>query len=234
VGVEPHALQLALYGPGMGDTAIPDSGLSQDDPSDAELLARARDLQLAGQALLCSLDLPGLFADVGPVRVMGSVVSGLMVWRDLDVGLLAGPDFTPLDILRVLERVVVLPGVVGFDYRDERGDRTPADQRDERYHVTIHIEDGRRDTWFLDLSVFLYDLHDHVADWHESLRTNVTAEQRRAILRIKDVWHRRPEYPHEIGGWEIYQAVLHHDVRTPEAFGAWLDSQTSGRTEFTA
>lgn len=42
------------------------------------------------------------------------------------------------------------------------------------------------------------------------------------LMLIKDVWHRRPEYPDEVSGFEIYTAVLEHGVGTPEEFGAWL------------
>ena len=200
-----------------------------DASSDAELAERAEHLQAAGTALLASLDLPGRFADVGPVRVMGSVVSGLMVWRDLDVGVLVGADFGPAEMVRVLGRLLDAPGVVGVDLRDERGDRTPAERRDERYHVTLHVEDQQGHLWYLDLSLFLFDLHDHVADWHVALRDTVTTDERAAVLRIKDVWHRRPEYPDEVGGWDVYQAVLHHGVRTAAQFGAWLDARERGR-----
>jgi hypothetical protein len=61
-----------------------------------------------------------------------------------------------------------------------------------------------------------------VTAWHEELRDRITAEQRRAVLRIKDVWHRLPAYPDRVGGLEIYTAVLDHAVRTPEQFAAWF------------
>jgi hypothetical protein len=38
-------------------------------------------------------------------------------------------------------------------------------------------------------------------------------------LRIKDDWHRRPAYPHHVGGLEIYTAVIDDGVRTPDQFG---------------
>ena len=64
-----------------------------------------------------------------------------------------------------------------------------------------------------------------MTDWHhETASERLTGEQRRAILRIKDVWHHRPEYPDEISGLEIYTAVLEHEVRTPEEFAAHLAS----------
>jgi hypothetical protein len=154
---------------------------------------------------------------LGPLAVTGSYVSGLMVWRDLDVMLLGGPEFSPVDVFGLLRHAVDL-GVTGFDYRDERGSRSPTgERRDERYHVTMTL-----DGWRIDLSVWLYDDHAHVTAYHEGLRERLTPEERATILEIKDVWHRRPEYPDEVSGFEVYTAVLEHGVRTPAEFGAWL------------
>ena len=61
-----------------------------------------------------------------------------------------------------------------------------------------------------------------MARWHEELRERITAGQRIAVLRVKDGWHRRPAYPHQVGGPQIYTAVLHDQVRTPAQFAAWL------------
>jgi hypothetical protein len=141
---------------------------------DQELLARQAALQAEAGQVLAELDLSGLFADVGPVLVVGSYLSGLMVWRDLDVCLLAGVDCSPSDVLELLR------------------------------------------------SVWLRDLHAHVADWHARLRDTITGDQRLAVLRIKHVWHRLPSYPDQVSGWDIYTAVLRDDVRTPEQFPRWL------------
>jgi len=45
------------------------------------------------------------------------------------------------------------------------------------------------------------------------------------VLRIKDEWHRRPEYPGDVGGLEVYTAVLEDGVRTPGQFAAWLEQR---------
>jgi hypothetical protein len=156
------------------------------------------------------------------VLVVGSYLSGLMCWRDLDVCLLAGAECSPSDVLELLKRVVELPGFVGLTYRDERGKRCPTGEaRDERYHVPFDLDAGQG-RWRIDLSVWLRDLHGHVADWHLRLRDTITDEQRLAVLRIKDVWHRLPSYPDEVSGWEIYTAVLRDGVRAPEQFARWL------------
>lgn len=190
--------------------------------SDQELLARQAALQAEGAEVLAGLDLGSLFGDVGPVLVVGSYVSGLMCWRDLDVVLLGGVEFSPADVLDLLKRVVELPGFAGFTYRDERGRRCPTGEaRDERYHVPFDLDAGQG-RWRIDLSVFLRDLHGHVAAWHARLRDTITDQQRLAVLRIKDVWHQLPSYPEQVSGWEIYTAVLRDGVRTPEQFGRWL------------
>src|SRR5690349_1923523 len=104
-----------------------------------ELLARQVALQGAASELLAELDL----ADLGPVHLAGSYVSGLMVWPDLDVMVFVGPAYTPGDVLDLLRRFVDRPDVTGFDYRDERGERSPTGTvRDERYHVVVTLTRG--------------------------------------------------------------------------------------------
>ena len=183
-----------------------------------ELRARQTALQAEATGILAELDL----ADLGAVHLAGSYVSGLMVWPDLDVMVFVGPGFTPGDVLDLLRRFADRPDVTGFEYHDERGARSPTGTvRDERYHVVVSLTRG--DTvWRVDLTLWLNDPHVNITEWHESLRSTLSDEQRDAILRIKDVWHRLPEYPDEIGGPEIYRAVLEDGVRTPSQFGEWL------------
>ena len=187
-----------------------------------ELLRRQAALQDEAADVLAELNLGALFRDVGPVAIVGSYVSGLMCWRDLDVCVLAGEDFPPADVLALLARIVEHHGVVGFGYRDERGPRSPTGQpRDDRYHVPVEIDIGRG-TWRVDLSIWLRDLHENLVEWHTRLRDTITPEQRLAVLRIKDVWHRLPTYPDEVSGHEIYTAVLDDGVRCPAQFADWL------------
>ncbi|GAA4674740.1 hypothetical protein [Phytohabitans rumicis] len=182
-------------------------------------------LQTEADELLAGLDLTTLVADIGAPLLTGSYVSGLMCWRDLDVMLLVGPGFTPGDALGLLRRFVDHPGVVGFDYRDERGTRSPTGTaRDERYHLVISV-DHAGETWRLDLTLWLNDPHTNVTEWHEALRDRITDEETDAVLAIKDVWHRLPTYPDEVGGLDIYTAVLDAGVRTPDQFATWLNTR---------
>jgi hypothetical protein len=189
---------------------------------DEDLSTRQAALQTEAAAILVELDLAAIVADVGPMLLAGSYVSGLMCWPDLDVMVFVGAAFSPQDVLRILQRIVDQPGVVGFDYRDERGPRSPTGTaRDERYHLVIALARNGR-TWRIDLTLWLNDPHANVTAWHESLRDTVTVDERNAILWIKDVWHRLPSYPDRVGGVQIYNAVLDDGVRSPQQFAAWL------------
>ena len=190
--------------------------------SDEELLARQSALQEEARAVLAGLDLAALVADIGPVLLAGSFVSGLMCWRELDVMVLAGGDFSPQDVLRLLQRIVGQTGATSLEYHDQRGPRCVTGQlRDERYHVPFTVERAGQ-SWRIDLTLWLHDAHLNVTRWHQELRERITAEQRNAVLRIKDVWHRRPTYPDQVGGLDIYTAVIDHGVRSPRQFAAWL------------
>jgi hypothetical protein len=190
--------------------------------NDTELAARQSALRVEAAALLDELDQSEVFSDIGQLEVTGSYISNLMCWRDLDVGLLVGADYSPRDVLHLISRIIELPGVVGFDYRDERGDRSPTGlAKEERYHLPFLLDRGGN-IWRVDLTLWLHDIHENVTVSHRELRNKITDEQRAAVLRIKDVWFRLPSYPDQIGGFEIYTAVIDDSVRTPEEFHRWL------------
>src|SRR2546429_174406 len=133
------------------------------------------------------------------------------------LAVLAGRDFSPGDVMGLLARIVRRPGVTGLDYRDERGPRCVTGQlRDERYHVTLTVEHAGE--WQTDLTLGLPALHRTVTRWHGELRARIPAEERIAVLRIKDDWPRRPAYPHQVGGLDIYTAVLEDGIRTLDQF----------------
>jgi hypothetical protein len=193
--------------------------------SDQELLARQAALQHEARQILSELDLPSLVADSGPLLIAGSFVSGLMCWRELDVMVLVGADFSPEDVLRLLTRIVAETSAIAAEYHDERGSRcVTGEVRDERYHVPFTV-DRAGSSWRIDLTLWLHDPHYNVTSWHEELRERITADQRRAILRIKDAWYRRPEYPDQVGGLDIYTAVLDDGVRSSGQFATWLASR---------
>ena len=175
-------------------------------------MASPEDLQAEARSVLALLE------PLGPVTPTGSFVSGLMVWRDLDVMLAGGPDYGQAEVVALLGRAVTIPGLTGFAYQDECGDRSPSGKpRDERHHVVLTV--GQ---WRVDVSIWLHDDHADVSEWHRALPGRLTGEERQAILAVKTVWHQRPEYPDDVCGYDICTAVLESGVRTAVEFGVWL------------
>ena len=137
--------------------------------SDEELLAQQSALQEEAREVLAELDLAGLVADIGPLLLAGSFVSGLMCWREIDAMVLVGRDFSPQDAPAAAEDRRA-DGATAFEYHDERGPRCETGQiRDERYHMPLPWT-GTGKTWRIDLTLWLHDAHRNVTRWHEELR----------------------------------------------------------------
>jgi hypothetical protein len=177
--------------------------------TDAELLARADALHTEAREFLETRRVEERLASAGHVLLVGSYVTGLMVWRDLDVCL----DARGLERGRAWELVrpfVADADRVRYEHHDE-----PADRR--HYFVL------RLDGWKLDLSLFVAGIPPEVEAFQSDLRSRLDDDTRLAILRLKELWHRRPEYPEVVGGFEICQAVL-AGVRTSDELEAFLET----------
>ena len=193
------------------------------DPAYAtELLQRQEALQTEARQVVEKLDLMALLRSAGEPEQVGSSVSGLMVWRDLDLNVLCR-DLTIERIIETMRPLLTDPRVVRAEYRNETGRHTPLElQGDERYYFVLHYEtrDGRE--WKIDLSFWLSDGPRDQLPYLQRLTSQLTDETRLAILWIKDVWHYLPTYPYEVGGFDVYTAVLDHGVRTPSEFDLYL------------
>src|SRR5215218_3334152 len=180
----------------MRDPLVP-AGL--DDAYARELLRRQDALQAEARGVVADLDLVPLLSRAGRVERVGSSVSGLMVWRDLDFGVLCR-DLTAERAFAAIRPLLTHPRVTEFDYRNQTG----------------------RGEWKIDVSFWRSDAPRDYLPYAERLTRQLTAETRLAILWIKDVWHRLPTYPDAGGAVDVYEAVLRGGVRTPAQFDAYL------------
>lgn len=183
-----------------------------------DLLARAEALQADALDVLRLLDLEAAFPTFGPPQLVGSALSGLMTYRDLDV-IFTAPAATAAEVLHGLATIASRPGLLTADFRDERADRRPTPRlTDERFYAVLRYE-GSGGLWKVDLTIWLHAIdRPHVAE-AERLRA-ATPDQKLAILRLKNT---HPDYPDKLGGTDIYPAVLNHGVRTLSEFQQHLD-----------
>ena len=197
--------------------------IRQLDPTyAAELLERQRSLQAEARQVLSDLALMSFLSRLGHAEHVGSSVSGLMVWRDLDVGARC-PQPSPDRVFQTLQPILTHSRVHEVLYREETGPRSPSGQpTDQRYYFVLRYMTAADQRWKIDISIWLSDAPRNQLGHLEDLARRLTDETRLAILWIKDVWHRLETYPDEVSGTEIYAAVLDHGVRTPEQFATYL------------
>jgi hypothetical protein len=188
---------------------------------DADLLVRQDMLNAEATDVLADLDLFDRLETVGRPVQTGSLALGLMVWRDIDVTVLC-PTLAVAPIFEALRPLALHPSVRRLQFRNDSGrwNADPAYPDGLYWGVDYRAQqdqDWKLDLWFLREGTTQFDLQ-HI----ESLPPRLTPESRLAILRIKDVWQRRPEYGSAVRSYDIYEAVLDHDVRTLEEFEAYL------------
>ncbi len=188
----------------------------------AELYQRQQDLQVEAQEIIHEMDIISRLGAVGEVYQIGSLVSGLMVWRDIDFSIVCRGR-SASDVFSAMNPIVSDEHVVKLEYLNETGVRSPSGMpEDERLYFVLSYETAAGNVWKMDFSFwFTHQGRGEIMAPHQ-LREQLTEETRLAILWLKDIWRRSPTYPYEVGGWEIYDAVLNHGVRSPERLRAYL------------
>jgi hypothetical protein len=187
-----------------------------------ELLARQRALQAEAEQVRAQLDLDRVLGAVGDPVLVGSAALGLMAWRDIDTTVVCQSlDKGP--VLAAAMELAAHQDVKTMQYRDDSGrwNQEPEKYPDGlyiglRYHPAATPE-WKLDVWFVDDPARQPDLA-HL----RTLPQRLTDDARLAILRIKTPWSSRPEYGKSVHSWDIYTAVLDHDVCDPDEFGRWL------------
>jgi hypothetical protein len=173
---------------------------------DQALLVRQAALQREAEGFIRELGLVELLGRAGRVLHLGSAVTGLMVWRDLDFGVDA-PGLTTDAAWETMRPV--LPRCSSLRYENDLEER--------RHYFVTRIEG-----WKVDVSLWFAGVPPLVEPFQAELPERLTEESRLAILRLKDVWHRLPHYPKIVSAWEIYDAALNHGVRTLDELDVFL------------
>lgn len=184
-----------------------------------ELLKRQQDLQDEAQRVMAELDLATVLSRAGRVEMIGSFASGLMVWRDLDISIYVETSAGVADALREL---IANPSVLDVHYANETGDRSPSGVHDQRFYAVVQYLAADGELWKIDLSFWTDTGPRGGFSDAAALRARLTDETRLTILRIKDEWQRLDSYPSEVGGIDVYDAVLNHGNRTPDEFNSYL------------
>jgi hypothetical protein len=156
-----------------------------------ELLARQAALQAEARRFLERHRMEEVLAGLGRVLALGSFVTGLMVWRDLDFCVELETEEIWSALLPLLE------GCDALEYAREP----------DRHYVVLRI-----DGWKVDLSLWTEGLPAGVTPYP----TGLDGPTRLLLLRLKQEWRDRHPGEELLCSYEIYEAVLKHGARRIE------------------
>ncbi|MGI9645376.1 MAG: hypothetical protein ACR2O6_08725 [Ilumatobacteraceae bacterium] len=180
------------------------------------------DLEAAANAVRDDLDLDRLLGTIGEPHLVGSAALGLMVWPDLDMTVVC-ERLDPIELHLAAGTLIGHPRVRLLTFRNDsdQWNADPATYPDGIYWGVEYRDDEH--TWNIDIW-FVTDA-DRQPDLRHlrELAPRLTPETRAAIITIKREWAGRPEFRDSVTSFDIYTAVLDHDVRTLEAFAAHLE-----------
>ena len=192
------------------------------------LLERQAALQAEANHVIAELNLHSVLGSVGHVRLIGSAVTGLMVWRDLDVQVLA-PSLSARSAWAAMAPLASHPRMREVRYIHQRDSGTlSGDPRNDRFYFQLLYQTSADDEWKLDVSFWLSgDGREDEVTYQAELVRRLDPETRLAILWIKSLWVESPQrrdvaYGRDVSSIDLYDAVLEHAVRTSEAFDAYL------------
>lgn len=196
-----------------------------------ELLRRQAELQAEAGHVIAELDLLDVLGRAGGVRLSGSAVTGLMVWRDIDLQV-PSPGLSTAGAWDAVRALATHRRVYEVRFIDQSNtDNSASLPRDSRYYFQVFYRTDTGDDWKLDVSFWLSDdSREHEVVYQEGLVRRLDPESRIAILWIKSLWvesarRRDPAYGREVSSINIYDAVLEHGVRTPEEFDSYLTAR---------
>jgi hypothetical protein len=165
----------------------------------------------------------------GTPFVTGSYLLGLMTWRDLDIHLEMNiPDEKKFFHMGGEVASALKPW--RMSYRNEFLARTLNLPLGFYFGVHTFIlggtEEWKIDIWAMDTE----QMEEGKKDLAE-LQAGINAKSRRAILEIKNRFCKHPEYRAGLHSLDIYEAVMKHDIKTPEEFIKYMKSRNVDLTE---
>lgn len=184
-----------------------------------DLITRAEKLQAEARQQIEELKLTELLSPFGNVIVVGSVVTGLMTWPDIDIEVIVAGMPSKEEIGGLGKTLFLQNDMVRVWLMDNRKKIDPHQPKG------IYLGGKRMvgeviwkfDIWFLreeDQRSGKDDLR-----WVSEALTPATKE---AILRIKDKVAENPKYRKSIFSIDIYQAVLKEGITDVEGFDEYL------------
>jgi hypothetical protein len=183
-----------------------------------DLVLQQNKLQKEGNDVLEKLQLLQFLSKYGKPVITGSLATGLMTWRDIDIELV---DETKSfqNIFDTVNYLFGIDNIKNIQLNNNIGGRIRAENPDGLY-LGFQYQD--EELWKIDIW-FIHNEKKHSGkDDVEWFSNNIDKEKRKSILIIKNQMAVHPKYRKTIFSTDIYDAVLKDNITSYEGFIEYL------------
>lgn len=183
------------------------------------LLKNQSVLQEQANDVVLNLDLKNLLSKFGEFKLVGSIVFGLMTWRDIDIDLVLLSDPGDEIYWEIVKTLFEKAGVKNLNLADNR--KQDETDRPRSMYIGVKYEDILKNIWKIDIRLLGKEFV--TTDAVEELIKTATEEHRKTILTIKSKVHDNPKYHKTFSSLDIYEAVIKQNVSDLNGFHIYLD-----------
>ncbi len=174
-------------------------------------------LQKKANEVLEKLDILNILSSYGKPEIVGSLSSGLMTWKDIDIELTNGIDEEKY--WGIVKKLFHTEGYKRLNVIDFRKSVNPNSPKGLHICISDYEYNGEKDLWKIDIW-FLEPRKEE--NFHKWLLENLKEEHRLPILEIKSQITSNPKYKYEIFSVDVYKAVIEDGIKNLEDFKKYL------------
>lgn len=184
-----------------------------------DLIKQQAELQKEGFDLIKQLDLKKYLSQFGALDIGGSIKTGLMTWRDIDIGIICSEIPSVDKIWFIARELAEKPHITRITIQDNMTDGKYYPAYPKGYYLGL-IYDNKDIHWKVDIW-FAENFGEHGSydDW---VISQLNDDNKLIILQIKNALYDHPLYRKKIKSIDIYDAVLKHNVKDLEGFKKYI------------
>ena len=184
-----------------------------------DLILQQNKLQKEGNEVLEKLQFLSFLSKYGEPIITGSLATGLMTWRDIDIELV-DKNKSYQNLFDTVSYLFEIENIKNIQLNNNIGGRIRIENPDGLYlgfQYQYEQELWKIDVWFI-----------HNEKKHSGkddvlyFKNNIDEEKRKSILIIKNQMATHPKYRKTIFSTDIYDAVLKEGVESYEGFFEYL------------
>ncbi len=187
-----------------------------------DLILQQNNLQKQGNEVLEKLQLIQLLSKYGKPVITGSLATGLMTWRDIDIELV-DESKSYQNLFDTVSYLFGIDNIKNIQLNNNIGGRIRAENPDGLYLGFQYKQD--QELWKIDIW-FIHNEKKHIGKYDVMwFKNNIDEDKRRSILIIKNKMAVHPKYRKTIFSTDIYDAVIKDNISDYEGFINYLEKK---------